>query len=274
MFRKSKSNTRDKDLDTVIEILTAKSEVDSILVLGSAKTTDFKPHSDIDLVVVLNEAVEPKLSSCFCYIGNNIGDVYFLYTDKIDELINSHETLDAGSMEAKLVYWLTNGKIVCDNTNRLKRLKDKQIETRISDSTKYAAWFRINYDYAHNLRMFRSKEALYWQALEVRLLRCIFELFSYHIELRDPPWRGDKSAISYFSKNNPEFLSQFFACIRADDLDKKFRLYSELVRDTLEDVGEVWDEQTTAVVPAENYTSKIVESGIELWNRLTSPDGG
>ena len=272
MFKKVQSSTKDKELDTVVKILAANSEVDSVLVLGSAKTTDFKRYSDIDLVVVLDEAVEPKLSSCFCYIGNNIGDVYFFYTDRIDELIDSHETLDAGSIEGKLVYWLTSGKIVCDKTNRLERLKDKEIKTGITDSTKYAAWFRINYDYAHNLRMFSSKDALYLQALEARLLRSTFELFSYYMELRDTLWRGDKSAIDYVRKNNPEFLSKFLECIRSDNLDTKFTLYSELVKDTLQGVGALWDETTAAVVPAENYSSQTLESGIRLWNRLTNMD--
>ena len=274
MFRKSTSNTKEKELATVVRILTAKSEVDSILVLGSAKTTDFKPYSDIDLVVVLDEAVEPKLSSCFCYIGQNIGDAYFFYTDRIDELISSYEKLDINSIEGKLVYWLSTGEILCDKNNRLKKLKDKQIKTEITDSRKYAGWFRINFNYAHNLRMYNSKDALYQQALEVRLLYTSMELLPYHMELRNIPWRGEKAAIDYFRKNNPEFLSKFFECVRSDNLDAKFTLYSELVKDTLEGVGELWDETTAAIVPVENYSPQIIEKGIKLWNKLTSTDGG
>jgi len=267
MFRKVKSSTKDKELDTIVKILAAKNEVDSILAFGSAKTTDFKPYSDIDLVVVLDEKVEPKLSSCFCYIGQNISDVYFFYTDRIDELTSSQETLDIYSIEGKLVYWLSTGEILCDKNNRLKTLKDKQIKPEITDSRKYADWFSINFNYAHNLRMYNSKDALYLQALEIRLLYATMDLLQY-LELRNIPWRGEKTAVRYLRENQPEFLSKFFACIRANGLDTQFRLYSELVKDTLEGIGELWDENTTAVVPAENYTAEIAENGVGLWKRL------
>lgn len=271
MFKKSKSKTNDQELNTIIKTLAARSEVDSILVFGSARTTDFKPYSDIDLAVVLDENVEPRLSSCFCYIGSNISDVYFFYTDRIDELISSHETLDIYSIEGKLVYWLSTGEILCDKNNRLKKLRGRRIKTEITDANKYADWFRINYNYAHNLRMYNSKEALYLQALEIRLLYATMDLLQY-LELRNVPWRGEKATVRYLRENHPEFLSKFFACIRADNLDTQFRLYSELVKDTLEGIGELWDETTIAVVPAENYSSKIVEKGINLWNRLTKID--
>jgi predicted nucleotidyltransferase len=272
MFRKRKSNTKDKELDSVIKILTDKSEVDSILVLGSVKTNDFKPYSDIDLVVVLDESVKPKLSSCFCHIGQNIGDIYFFYTDKIDKLISSYEKLDINSIEGKLVYWLGTGEILCDKNGRLKKLKGKQIKTEITDSRKYQGWFRINFNYAHNLRMFNSKDALYRQALEVRLLYTTMELLPYYLELRNIPWRGEKAAVNYFRESQPEFLGKFFACIRAKDLDTKFGLYSELVKDTLQGIGELWDETTAAIVPVENYSPQIVEKGIYLWNKLTKID--
>jgi hypothetical protein len=271
MFKKVKSSTKNKDLDAVIKTLTTKSEVDSILAFGSARTTDFKPYSDIDLVVVLDEKVEPKISSCFCYIGQNIGDVYLFYTDKIDELISSQETLDIYSIEGKLVNWLSTGEILCDKNDRLKNLKDKQMKTEITDARKYADWFRINYNYAHNLRMYNSRDALYLQALKIRLLYATMDLLQY-LELRNIPWRGEKAAVRYLRENHPEFLSKFFACIRVDDLDSQFRLYSELVKDTLQGIGELWDETTAAVVPAENYSPKVIEKGIELWDRLTKTD--
>ena len=78
--------------NTIIEALATKREVDAILVLRSANTTGFELRSDIDLVMVLDEVFEPRLSSCFCYIGNNIGGVYFSYIDRIDEFVSSHET--------------------------------------------------------------------------------------------------------------------------------------------------------------------------------------
>jgi predicted nucleotidyltransferase len=229
MFKKYESATRNNDLNTIIKTLSTKNEVDGILLFGSVMTAEFKPYSDIDVAVVLNEAVEPKISSCFSYIENKMADIYFFYSNQIDQLINSAKTLDIYSIEGKLVFWLKNGEILYDKNNRLKRLKDRQIRTEITGSLKYTNWYKINYDYLHNLRMYSSNDALYHQALEIRLLYSMMDLLLY-LELRDVPWRGEKAVIRYLEKNNPEFLNKFFECIRAEDLDIKFRLYCELVK--------------------------------------------
>jgi hypothetical protein len=179
--------------------------------------------------------------------------------------------LDAGSIEGKLVCWLADGRIVCDKSGRLDRLREGQIETEIPDSRKHAVWFRINYDYFQSLRMFNSGDEAYLEALEVRLPRAVYELMPEYMELRDVPYTGDKGAVAYFKAHNPGFLEKFRECFRTGSLEYKFRLYSELVADTLEGVGEMWGERAVELQFAGDYTPQARESAVALWNRLTMP---
>jgi len=271
MFRQFRSDTRDVALNVLLETVSEKDEVDAVLLFGSAQGPVLRPYGDIDLVVVLDEDVRPRLSMCFCYIENRIGDVYFFTTEQIDELAGSSVRLDAGSIEGKLVCWLADGRIVCDKNGRLNRLREGQIETEVPDSRKHAVWFHINYDYLQSLRMFNSGDEAYLEALEIRLPRAVYELMPEYMELRDVPYTGDKGAVAYFKAHNPEFLVKFRECFGTDGLVRKFQLYSELVAETLEGTGEMWDERTVELQFAGDYTPQAREAAVALWNRLTTP---
>ena len=127
MLRQFRSDTRHVALDSLLKTLCENDEVDAVLLFGSAEGPALRPYGDIALAVVLDENVRPQLSMCFCYIENRIGDVYFFTTDRIDELADSGVKLDAGSIEGKLVCWLVDGRIVCDKSGRLDRLREGQI---------------------------------------------------------------------------------------------------------------------------------------------------
>lgn len=271
MLRQFRADTRDVVLDRLLKTICEKDEVDAVLLFGSAQGPVLRPHGDIDLVVVLDADVRPRLYMCFCYIENHIGDVYFFTTDRIDELAGSGVRLDAGSIEGKLVCWLDDGRIVCDKNGRLNRLREGQIETEVPDSRKHAVWFRINYDYLQSRRMFDSGDEAYLEVLEIRLPRAIYELMPEYMELRDVPYPGDKGAVAYFKAHNPEFLEKFRECFRTNSLEYKFRLYSELVVDTLEGVGEMWDERAVELQFTGDYTPQAREAAVALWNRLTTP---
>ncbi len=271
MLRQFRSDTRDVALDRLLETLCEKDEVDAVMLFGSAQGPVLRPYGDIDLVVVLDEDIRPRLSMCFCYIENRIGDVYFFTTDQIDELAGSGVILDAGSIEGKLVCWLADGRIVCDKSGRLDRLREGQIETEVPDSRKHAVWFRINYDYFQSLRMFNSGDEAYLEALEIRLPRAVCELMPEYMELRDVPYPGDKGAVAYFKAHDPGFLGKFRQCFRTGSLEFKFRLYSELVTETLEGAGEMWDERAVELQFAGDYTPQAREAAVALWNRLTMP---
>ena len=55
----TQSPTNDLSLDEVIDRLSQRPEVDGIVVIGSLSGKQFKPHSDYDLLLVMNQMPVP-----------------------------------------------------------------------------------------------------------------------------------------------------------------------------------------------------------------------
>lgn len=250
-----------------IERLRASEAVLGLLVMGSTGTARFKPYSDYDLVILL-EDLPPRLFAAFTRVGGTLGDFYFFYRAQIEELIEGSTPVDHHSVEAKLIDWLKHGEVLLDRAGLFARLKERaqrEILVTSDPSEAYRAWYGINFNLAHNRRMFDSGDPHYRQTVEVRLLFCLMDILQGYFTLREWEWSGEKRAIQILAERDPAFLEAYFAAIRAADLEEKFARYEALANQTIQFYGHAWDERESAVLLRDEFTPEALTRGLEIF---------
>lgn len=259
-----------KNLFQIIEKLKIAPNVDAVFLTGS-QGSEHKPYSDIDLVIILDEHVH-DLTSLYTWIDNKFADIFFF--DHADlERIEASKELPGNAMDAVFVSWLQKATIQFDKTEKLTGLKNKadDLNKKISipKSEKDLFWQKINYNFVANTRYFESNDPAYHEALEVRLLYSVSEVFTGYFEFRDILWRGEKTAMKYLKENDADFYNAFVAYTKAVDLSDKFHKYSDLVKMVFTDGYKLWNKGD--VLPQAKDRARTNEAElIKYWNEMTN----
>ncbi len=66
--------------------------------------------------------------------------------------------------------------------------------------------------------------------------------------LRGLRWEGEKSAVAYLQKHDPDYSELFFRALRETQLENKFNFYTALVERTMSGFGGLWDENEGSVL--------------------------
>ena len=166
--------------------------------------------------------------------------------------------------------WLINGKIEYDPENILLAAKNEisknQPLQKITSSEKREFWIKINYNLIANLRYYNAKDALYHEALELRLLYSTSEIFNAYLSFRNIPWRGEKFAIQYFKKNDSEMLSVFKKYTSSISLEEKMKYYENLLNLTFFGEYQKWGEDF--VIPIATQEENNARQLRDFWNNL------
>ena len=218
-------------LDRIINNLKSKSEVDAIFLTGS-QGSEHKSYSDIDLVVIL-EKHRYDLTSLYTWIDDKFADIFFFDHSDLRRIEESQQ-LSANAMDGVFVSWLEKSSILFDKSGKLTALKDKTEELNkkmnVPKPEKDLFWQKINYNFVANKRYFESNDPLYHEALEIRLLYSVSELFTGYFEFRDIPWRGEKAALKYLSQSDQDFHNAFMSYVKARTLGERFDRYSTMAK--------------------------------------------
>lgn len=224
-------------------------QVLGLLAMGSTGRSSFKPCSDYDLVIMLEDNT-PSLFTASTWIDGQLGDLYFFHRTQIETLIGGKQ-VNAESVTGKLTEWVQTGTILFDREGLLEGLKSVakvQSLTMKAGDAAHRIWFGVNFNFAHNRRYFNSGDELYRQALEIRLLYCLMDLLTAYFTLRSLPWEGEKSAIAHLQKHDPDYGELFFRALRETQLENKFNFYTILVERTLSDFGGMWAKDEGSVL--------------------------
>lgn len=228
-------------LEDVVERLKASSDVLGVLAMGSTGQPSMKPYSDYDLAIILGKNA-PALFTASTWINHQLGDLYFFSQDEIKNLLTQKQ-VTTDTLQKTLLDWARTGTILYDPQqlwNKLRNLSPQDIQVNGIADKIHASWFGVNFNFAHNKRYFNSGDERYREALEFRLQYCTYDLLIAYYILRELPWQGDKSAIIYLEKHDPEFLALFRQTIRENQLNDKFHTYSSLVEKVLIGYGGIW----------------------------------
>jgi len=253
-------------LKKLIEKLKTSPRVKGIFSTGTT-ATQMNPSSDIDFVVILDKNTE-DIKSVYTTIENRFSDIFFFDVNFLNQLKSKNE-VSGNNFDGMFLEWLKKGKIEYDPENLLLDLKNKIEEDpprqKVTDLEKRDFWVKTNYNFIANSRYYKSNDALYHQALELRLLYSIIELITAYFSFHDIPWRGEKDALKYLEKNDPEFLTTFQKYSESDTLDEKMDYYTKLFNKIFFGEYQKWEEDFIIPISQKNEHDKNL---LAFWTGL------
>jgi len=248
-YRAVPSPAGDAMLDDVVQRLAGHPAVQGVALCGSARDAALTRVSDIDLLLVVDEAHEDLRSGVTC-IGGRMGDLLFATTGEISEIANAESALDAATWIGMLASHLERADILFDRHGALAmaqaQIRRCELASSAEPGAAYRAWNKINYDRQHNRRMLESDDPDYAAALDVRLLYGLVDVFTGYFATRGLRWQGEKAAVRYLREHDPEFLALFQQAHSENDRRAKFDLYEQLCQQATAPVGGLWPDGATS----------------------------
>lgn len=254
-------------LTHTLEKLKSNPNVDAVFLTGSSETGR-KPHSDIDMVIILKKH-DKDLSAIYTWIDDTFADIFFFDHADLDRMEKA-ELLPGNGMDAIFLNWLRRSVIQFDDSGRISGMKDMlayiSVKVGLPQSEKDTAWQKINYNFVANTRYFESNDPIYHNALEIRLLYSVSEIITGYCTLRNIYWRGEKLAIMYFQKMDTPFYNAFIEYTKATNIQQRFEAYKKLVELVFTDEYKMWNKGDVISQAKGGEINK--DGSVEYWKEL------
>ena len=262
--------------DYLIERLKESQKVDGLLFMGSTGRSTMNAHSDRDLLIVLNEC-DLNITNGIIFCDDILGDLVFTTRQQVEELISFDLSLISPSdSRANFFHWVPSGIIVLDRSGCLESLQKALQEhgpmPKLTEGESNRRSDKAIYNLAQTRRMVGSTDAVYQQAIDLRMLRQLSDLMVDYFHLRGLPWRGEKEAIRHWQSVDPGYMDLFMRCYWERSQPERVRFYAELVRATVRPTGFWWNESIPNFVlsPPGEMTRENLESAQLFWRALMS----
>ncbi len=201
------------------------------------------------MVVVLKEN-KNSIYSLYRWIDGVFADIFFF--DLLDlKRIENNVGKYTNSTDDIFVHWLKKADIKFDKSETLSHLKDiikSSGESLFSNVSQDSFWQKINYNFVTNKRYFESKDPLYLEALEIRLLYSVMEVICGYLSFRNVAWRGEKGAVTYLKNNHPDFYNLFVEYSKYGLLETRFSLYAQMVSLVFTNEYKRWTENDEIII--------------------------
>ena len=115
--------------------------------------------------------------------------------------------------------------------------------------------------------MLASTDPRYHEAIDVRFLYQLLDLFFGYFRARGMPVFGEKDALRHLQAHDRPYLELFRACLHEVDRARRVELYGELVGRTIAPIGSVWPPGRTAIT-VQGATPERVEEALRFWDAL------
>jgi hypothetical protein len=267
------SPTRNLSYDEFVSRLIKHNQVEGLILIGSKIKKTQGSASDFDLVVILRHS-PISIHVGITVVDKRLTDLIFYTIEQVEDVLELVQAVHVESDLGRLIRWLQNGRIIFDRSGCLKLVQEKVLLgnwlMEISNQEIERVSSRINFNLQHNLRMLGGDDDVYLQALDVRLLYSIFEVFFGYFAVRKLFWEGEKWAVGYLKVYDPVFLKLFMDCLSETNRHRKTKLYQELAELALDEVGGVWPDGYTAIELKQDSVSQGQTDGaaLEIWESL------
>ncbi len=250
-------------LDAVVARLSAHEAVTGLLQIGSLAEGALTAASDYDLVIVLREAPQPWYVGV-TQIGGRFADLIFVAAAEAARVGALTEPIGSDHQLAPVARWLNHGRIIFDRSGQLQQaqqhLRRGNWLRPTDDAAAYGAWFAINYNLAQARRMVRAADSLYRTTVQIRMaVYGSADLWFGYFTMRQLPFEGDKTAVSYLLRHDRTFLQLYRQFIAETDVDQKLVRYAEAAAQATAPLGGLW--------PADATVMNVPET-LEAWQRL------
>jgi len=252
--------TAQLSLDDVVDRLRIRDAVVAVVLVGSTGTGSLRPWSDLDFLLVVNEAPKSHLVEV-SIVDGRLSDILVATKAWMDDQIAAAPTMVEGDAW-DWFRWFAAGKIVVDTGGWARaaqmRLTDK-LETRptMSEDERRGLRWWITYDVRVNRAYAGSGDALYLRALSIRLLHSYSRVIQGWFSARDLPWDGEKKAVRRWVDDDPEFLELLDKWSVSADVRERSELQALAADRALAPLGGLWPDG-------------VVDVGWEVWESLTA----
>ncbi len=234
----------DLPLEQLIERLQSRSTVLGVVLLGST-ATGLGEASDLDLLLVLAGGLPFDVE--FSWVDGRPTDVVLVSRSFVQRVAESASPSGEASDVAR---WIAAGRVEWTRDPEIAALLANASHRADSAGPKrgeqFTRWVEANF-LLTKLRRYAAADAPdYEQALELALLPAIYACVLDHLCFRDQPWQGEKAALAWLGREDPEFLVALREALRASTTDNRMRAYARLVERACEPVGGVWPAGRTA----------------------------
>jgi predicted nucleotidyltransferase len=254
-------------VEDVTARLALRPEVDGVVMMGSGGKGSLSPSSDIDLLIILDEAL-PDAKMISTTIEGRLTEIYFVLGSELYAWLDDLSILPQESFTAVRMRWIESGQVLFDRSGRLGRLQAAlgagEWSTPPDDTEVYTAWYLTNYDLTQTRRLVFAEDEVSWMKADLRMLRMLSELWARYFLVRKLPAQSEKERIRWMKDQDPSFLVAFQDCLRTVERKAKFTQYVDLARRVLEPTGGLWPENTTAVDLVDGDSEKA-EQVLEQW---------
>lgn len=266
-------------LEELIDRLRRSRQVDATAIIGSASEGRLNPASDFDLLIVLAEKPLP-ITGGVALLEGHFTDIIFTTPEEVAQLSEADDdTVPLGTIDGTIVRWMKTARIGFDKSGCLTRLQKRAGEglplKPPSEGEKLSRLDKASYNLAHTKRMLTSDDPVYHAAVDLRLLYQLSDLMVDYFLVRGLPWPGEKEAIRYWRRADPEYLDLFTKCLHEKDRARRVGCYEELATKTMAPVGPLWQTGATRfrLSPDSEMTGEKQKSAEIWWESLLNPSG-
>jgi len=252
MFTPLPSPTAALTLEEVVARLAACPLVSGVFLFGAAPASP-SAANDYDILVVADKDPLPTRSG-ITWIDGRLADLVFTSTAEIAQLGELPSPLRlTDDWCGRLIRWLAVGTVAFDREGLLGRVRDHlrslPQEVEAPEAELYRRWDHANYNVAQSRRYVAADDLIYREAFDLRMTYQLGEAMVDYFRVRRLFWEGEKEAIRYWERSDPEFKQLFFACLYERDRSRRFELYCEVVARALAPVGGIWPPYSTSMAP-------------------------
>jgi len=265
------STTNNETLDNFLLNLQQNKIVDGILLMGSTANGNMNDFSDIDITLIVTEKPKATLGIT-TFVENRFTEVFFYTKDEIENLLAKNE-INPDKKEGWVLNWIRDGRIIVDKSGLLEKVKQKSLNINLDtvfDNLIISSYQKVNYNLTQNKRYFLSGNKLHLQALEIRLLYCLAEVFVAYSNIRRIHWKGEKLAIKWLEEHDREFLGIFQQYLKTSDIKEKMDLYEKLADFALKPMGGIWHKPVVSAMPEGEPEEENIKSALSYWKKLSS----
>jgi len=274
MFWSGLSETDRLSLDEVVGRLAGDERVRGIVLLGSTGDGSLTADSDYDLLLILAQLPVP-LHVVFTTIEDRLADVIFSDEQFIDHILGGDDPTPDSPATGILMTWLQRGRIVHDSDGRIGLAQNKIKEGRWlvvpDEMAVFNVWKGIHYNYHQTKRMLAAADPVYQTAVDLRLTYMLTDVWFGYFVVRQLTWEGEKKAVRYWQKQDPDYLAVFQEYLMATERQQRFALYTELAQRTLEPIGGLSHTPATLVtLQGGDWGMRDMKVALDFWKNLLS----
>lgn len=246
------------------------------MVIGSTAREELTPASDYDLIIVMSQLAVP-VDMGHTVVDGRHTDLRFLTVEELDDMIGTERPVNPYVSNGRTLLRMGDGRIEKDESGRLERARRKVLGgvklQLLDDYRKYDRWWLTNMFLRITMRLDRSDDPVYIQAVDLHVNGMLDYLMVDYFNFRDLLWKGEKDAVRYWTSHDQEFLRLFVSCLKESDTGRRVVLLETLCAMAVGPLGPVWEDDHAAmhIRPDVGRTQDISEASraaLDLWEGL------